>query len=436
MHSLSFSTKMSSLFLVYSLFALTILLLRPHSVRTECIPFHSLISCMYRMPAARDFDAHHSDIDVIIKEYSGHFRSDRSENRYQSPISSLQIQKSEILSMEPQFFARYSANGLQHLILNSVRGDLRLDEQTLGGLESVLKSLQVSDHELTDIKYLPSMKSLKKLSLVSTRLSSLPARFDELLSHLDNLDLMNNSLTTLPWKALAERVQSPQLQHIRLALNPWHCDCSMKPLLGLGPDAIKRIVGLICATPIELKERPFNSLTLEEICPEPQEPEKPIQELPGIEMAKNEEPQEEKEKHFNNVYPAQGREEEKFTDSLLPPVKPRELSRDQSQVATAGGTMSTEVIAVIVAVVVVLVIVVLAVVVYKVRQRNYKRQRDGSKQPSQKSTSYCHVVAHEPSDRPMRPPVGATLPEYGRDAEHTERQPLAHGYNNYRDNRL
>ncbi|KER22940.1 hypothetical protein T265_09070 [Opisthorchis viverrini] len=404
------------------------------SVKSDCQAHPSFIACTRAVPRLTHLVKAGQLSHVMITQYDGELSTDIPEGYGNYTVKSLQVSKSRITNIQPRFFARLSNNKLSHLTLSAVNGTLHLDSGTLGGLESVLHTLYVSDPVLQDVSYLAKLSQLDQVSLVRTSLAELPPNFVTVLRHVIKLDLSSNQLTTLPWSEVAKRIADITFSEIKLANNRWHCDCGLRPLVVAPLEAKRKVANFECSTPADLADLPLQALTVESICPET--PELPVDKRPSVPgwntgvvggndagTGSDSEPAESKPNYGNEEQPlsvAQG---------------------EEAKLATAGG-MSTEVIAVIIAIVVVVAIVLIAVIVFKVRSKNQRQRKQDGDKPSHKSSTYCHVIEHPNSKQAGRNSgtnnsgaPAAPGNSYNRDLEDSERQPLAPPYYS-RDPRL
>ncbi|VDP82730.1 unnamed protein product [Echinostoma caproni] len=203
----------------------------PRPVESTCYPYVRFLNCRGSLPELHELVTAGIGTNVQVSNFDGELRVDWPEKRDEFSVQSFQIHNSNIRGIAPRFFAEFSSNSLESLVLNAVNGTFELNKQTLGGLENVLKSIRISSRWLGDISYFAELKQLHTFYLGLTHLNEVPANFGSLIKRLVNVDLSKNELTRLPWDALASRIRDFEVQRFRLADNPWHCDCSLRPLL-------------------------------------------------------------------------------------------------------------------------------------------------------------------------------------------------------------
>ncbi|KAA0184432.1 hypothetical protein FBUS_03436 [Fasciolopsis buskii] len=378
----------------------------------SCYKHGILLNCINKIPDSSDFTS--SKLESIqISNYEGDLTIDLPPDKNVHLISSVQIFNSTIHRIAPRYFADISGGSLQTLTLNAARGDFHLDAQTLGGLENVLQTLRVSVRTLGDISYFAELKKLTTLYLGLTELTEVPENFGTVISRVIAMDLSKNKLTRLPWDALARRIQNVEVSRIRLANNPWHCDCSLRPLLELPAEQISKITGFECATPSGVAGFTLTEFQAANLC-------KP---LPAEELNRENESNEKGVFEGVDEYPIRDESTARRSSIIKPgeSVDPdiQEGTHEEirpnvnTEVASAG--LSTEVIAVIVAIVVKLTTFSFSFYVF----------------------SSSAVIEHPSPPRGTsggpKSGVSGTNNNYTRDVDHVERQPLAPGY---RDNRL
>ncbi|KAA3681453.1 uncharacterized protein DEA37_0001823 [Paragonimus westermani] len=429
------SRDMCSRLTLLSLVLLTV----PCYTDAICQKIGNTVSCLYSIPNMDELKSEDTYFHVNIRYYNGGLYTAEPEGSVDHKVASVQIQKSSISHTQPRFYSRFTGGVLSELVMKDVNGSTKVDAETFGGLENSLKKLRIMDHRLEDVSYVAQLHGLTELVLIRTGLSRFPDNIGPLMDHLKLLDLTGNQLTRLPWNLIAKRLPHQDFTAIQLGQNKWKCDCSLKPLIQAPLAAKFKVVGLDCMDPSGSGSIPFTTLKLEDICAVESVEDRKVNEDQSNSVAEPQSPTAELD--GKGVYPD-------IADSRDPHPGLRgtqsEEDEEQQQLATAGG-MSTEVIAVIVAVIVVVLIVLIAVIVFKVRSRNQRRRQQATtKQPSHKSNAYCHVIEHPTSktgNNPVRPSGAASAGPpsgsiYGRDMDHTERQPLAPPYYAQRDNRL
>ncbi|KAF8568936.1 hypothetical protein P879_01287 [Paragonimus westermani] len=416
-----------------------VLLTVPYYTDAVCQKIGNTVSCLYSIPNMDELKSEDTYFHVNIRYYNGGLYTAEPEGSVDHKVASVQIQKSSISHTQPRFYSRFTGGVLSELVMKDVNGSTKVDAETFGGLENSLKKLRIMDHRLEDVSYVAQLHGLIELVLIRTGLTRFPDNIGPLMDHLKLLDLTGNQLTRLPWNLIAKRLSHQDFTAIQLGQNKWKCDCSLKPLIQAPLAAKIKVVGLDCMDPSGSGSIPFTTLKLEDICAVESDEVRKVDGDQSNSVAEPHSPTAERD--GKEVYPdiADSRE----SDPGLRGTQ-GEQDEEQQQLATAGG-MSTEVIAVIVAVIVVVLIVLIAVIVFKVRSRNQRRRQQAtSKQPSHKSNAYCHVIEHPTSktgNNPVRPSGAASAGPpsssiYGRDMDHTERQPLAPPYYAQRDNRL
>lgn len=122
-----------------------------------------------------------------------------------------------------------------------------------------LKALDLSNN---DIVLLPddiftSLSNLDNLSLQNSSIISIQNGTLK-VPPLQDLDLRDNSLRDLPTSTLAEFSLKPEL-HIRLAGNPWRCDCFIEDMLLWLKNStqVADMQNLTCADPEGLRRQPL-----------------------------------------------------------------------------------------------------------------------------------------------------------------------------------
>ncbi|VDP56026.1 unnamed protein product [Schistosoma margrebowiei] len=231
-----FSGKSSSvthlILLFFTIYSIPIKL-----IHGSCEAAQSVIICTNEFPSSSFLNNLTGKHELIITSVKTKLDIKSFEKYQGAQINRLQIEKSTIYSIEPKFFNIFSRNSLERLSLSSVDGSYRLDAQSLAGLSEKLNTLRINDHALDNIDDFVILNKLTRLYLVRTHLTQLPNSFKQLLTHLEDINLSENLLSYIPWKELAERIQNDQFLKIQLGKNLWNCDCSVKPLIELKPEA-------------------------------------------------------------------------------------------------------------------------------------------------------------------------------------------------------
>ncbi|CAH8876109.1 unnamed protein product [Trichobilharzia szidati] len=407
----------------------------------NCETAQSVIICTNELPSSQFLNNLTGKYELIIKSVKTKLNIKSFEKYQGAKITRLQIEKSTLFSIEPKFFATFSGDSLERLSLSNVDGTYRLDAQSLAGLSEKLKFLRINDHNLNinnNIDDFVILNKLTSLYLVRTQLTSLPDNFKQMLTHLEDINLSENMLTYMPWKSLAERIQNDQFLKIQLGKNLWHCDCGIKPLVELKPEAKAKIYEFRCHTPENLKSRELSGLAVEDICSE---------ELSNSGGLSGDFTGSYNENHggfdnYNNPtgqnYPGKSSNIDDVSSGK--DLKPVNTRGQNDQVLSTAGGLSTEMITVIVAVIAVVLVVIIALIAYSVRKRSQRRkQQERNLGVSHKTNSYCAVIEHNPSSRMQsEKQVSSHSPynNHSRGMSQPEKEPLAPGYNNYRDGRL
>ncbi|XP_048453478.1 trophoblast glycoprotein b [Rhincodon typus] len=189
-------------------------------------------------------------------------------------LRQLDLSDNRLLSLSPAAFGSAPAP-LRELNLSRALGDPSAAEQVAALLRTAqlpeLRSLQLTDNRLS---YLPAgafsgLASLRHLELADNSLSELGEdAFGSL--QLETLDLRSNALRTLTNSTVTELRRHPFLR-LRLAGNPFACDCHLEPLLAwlqLSRPGLVDTEGLVCASPESLTDRPLLQLRPAELkCP-------------------------------------------------------------------------------------------------------------------------------------------------------------------------
>lgn len=125
-----------------------------------------------------------------------------------------------------------------------------------------LQQLSVLDLSNNDLVFLPDnifsgLPSLVNLSLKNSSIISIQNGTLK-VPPLQNMDLRDNSLRLLPTITMSEFSSKPGL-HIRLAGNPWRCDCFFEDSISwLGNSTqVIDVQNLTCADPEELRRLPL-----------------------------------------------------------------------------------------------------------------------------------------------------------------------------------
>ncbi|CAH8626253.1 unnamed protein product [Heterobilharzia americana] len=383
------------LFLLFTYYSVNIV----KQINGNCEPSQYVIICTNELPSSQFLNNLTGRYELIIKSVKTKLEVKSFEKYQGAKITRLQIEKSTLFSIEPKFFAIFSSNSLERLSLSNVDGTYRLDAQSLAGLSEKLNTLRINDHDLSDnIDDFVILNKLTRLYLVRTQLTTLPDNFRQLLTHLEDINLSENFLTYMPWKTLAERIQNDQFLKIQLGKNLWNCDCGIKPLVELKPEAKTKIYEFRCHSPENLKSRELSELTVEDVCSE--ELNNPMGSFRDV--TRNYKDNLGVFDNYNNPggESYEGRNinlDEMSTRKDLKPVD----AHDQSgqQLATAGN-LSTEMITVIVGIIAVVLVVMTAFIAYAVRKRSQRRkQHERNLGVSHKTNSYCAVIEHNPSSR-------------------------------------
>ncbi|CAH8580999.1 unnamed protein product [Schistosoma turkestanicum] len=410
-------------------------------IHGSCEPAQTVIICTNEFPSSSFLNNLTGKYELIIRSVKTKLDIKSFEKYHGAQIKRLQIEKSTIYSIEPKFFNIFSRNSLERLSLSNVDGSYRLDAQSLAGLSEKLNTLRINDHTLYNIDDFVILNKLTRLYLVRTHLTQLPNNFKQLLTHLEDINLSENLLTYIPWKELAERIQNDQFLKIQLGKNLWNCDCSVKPLIELKPEAKAKIYEFRCHTPENLKSRELTELTVDDVCKE--------------ELSQSAIPSKDFSSNFNNIgvfdqYQPSGQgssgNQQQNGDlgemSGRHGLKPASVDGTEQELATAGSSsgISTEMIIVICVVIACIMIIIISLIVYSSRKRAQRRkQQERNLGVSHKTNSYCAVIEHNPSSRipnEKQATSQSAYNNYSRGILQPEKEPLAHGYGNYRDGRL
>ncbi|CAH8668547.1 hypothetical protein MS3_00003653 [Schistosoma haematobium] len=407
-------------------------------IHGSCEPAQFVIICTNEFPSRSFLNNLTGKYELIIQSVKTKLDVKSFEKYQGAQIKRLQIEKSTIYSIEPKFFNIFSRNSLERLSLSNVDGPYRLDAQSLAGLSEKLNTLRINDHALDNIDDFVILNKLTRLYLVRTHLTQLPNNFKQLLTHLEDINLSENLLTYIPWKELAERIQNDQFLKIQLGKNLWNCDCSVKPLIELKPEAKAKIYEFRCHAPENLKSRELTELTVDDICKE--------------ELSQSVIPSEDLSSNYNigvfDQYQPTGQDNSNQQQngdfgetSGRHDLKPVNADGNEQQLATAGSSgISTEMIIVICVVIACIIVIIISLIVYSSRKRAQRRkQQERNLGVSHKTNSYCAVIEHNPSSRtPSEKQATSQSPynNYSRGISQPEKEPLAHGYGNYRDGRL
>ncbi|TNN19214.1 SLIT and NTRK-like protein isoform 2 [Schistosoma japonicum] len=374
-----------------SITCLLLLFLTLHSIPIQfvhgsCETAQSVIICTNEFPSSSFLNNLTGKYELIIRSVQAKLDIKSFEKYQGAQIRRLQIERSTIYSIEPKFFNIFSRNSLERLSLSNVDGSYRLDAQSLAGLSEKLNTLRINDHTLENIDDFVILNKLTRLYLVRTHLTQLPENFKQLLTHLEDINLSENFLTSMPWKALADRVQNDQFLKIQLGKNLWNCDCSLKPLIELKPEAKAKVYEFHCHSPENLKLREITELTTDDVCKE----ELSRASIPSKDLSLNnnntglsgEYPSGQEYNNYNNQNPDLNG---MFNRNDLQPV-----NADQQELATAGsGGLSTEMIIVIAVVIACIVILIISLIIYSSRKRAQRRkQQERNLGVSHKTNSY------------------------------------------------
>uniref|UniRef100_A0A8C6SXB2 Trophoblast glycoprotein b n=1 Tax=Neogobius melanostomus TaxID=47308 RepID=A0A8C6SXB2_9GOBI len=125
-----------------------------------------------------------------------------------------------------------------------------------------LQQLSVLDLSNNDLVFLPDniftgLPNLENLSLQNSSIISIQNGTLN-VPPLQNMDLRDNSLRLLPTITMSEFSSKPGL-HIRLAGNPWHCDCFIEDSISWLKNStqVTDVQNLTCANPEELRHLPL-----------------------------------------------------------------------------------------------------------------------------------------------------------------------------------
>lgn len=154
-------------------------------------------------------------------------------------------------------------NKLQFLNLSrSVHNHSFIDDVFSFLQSGKLHQLKAMDLSNNDLVFLPDdiLNSLSNLVNLSLQNSSIIAIQNGTLKvpHLQDLDLRDNGFRYLPTTTLAEFSLKPEL-HIRLAGNPWHCNCLIEDMLLWLKNStqVTDMQNLTCADPKGLRRQPL-----------------------------------------------------------------------------------------------------------------------------------------------------------------------------------
>ncbi|CAG2111676.1 unnamed protein product, partial [Medioppia subpectinata] len=107
-----------------------------------------------------------------------------------------------------------------------------------------------------------NLHTLVAIDLSSCQIDSVDGQAFRGLNELRSLRLDGNRLRTLAAAALAD-LQG--LHALHLELNPWHCDCLLRPTVEwLTRSGVPQTVWPACHTPLRLERHTFNALNLDE----------------------------------------------------------------------------------------------------------------------------------------------------------------------------
>jgi len=207
-----------------------------------------------------------------------------------SKLGELFLNGNKFLEVPQSLFTVGESLELLHLSENPIES---IDNQSFTGL-SMLRQLNISAlPELTEIKE-DSMKPLTSLEVLHCRGNKKLAAFSmenlRELKHLKELDVSNNALTTLNFGDMevddVEKLSAGgkftsverktkdfnKLRVLKLAGNPWNCDCSIMKALELFDHKAQYFLKSInddearCKTPYDLLSKHLYDLPIEYVC--------------------------------------------------------------------------------------------------------------------------------------------------------------------------
>lgn len=207
---------------------------------------------------------------------------------HMNKLAELFLNGNKFLAVPQSLFAVGDSLEFLHLSDNPIE---IIDDKSFTGL-SELKQLNISAlSELTEIKAY-SLKPLASLEVLYCRgnknLSSFDMKNLRELKHLKELDVSHNGLTTLDFGEIEISEDSEKLSNgekgekkhddfeklrvLRLAGNPWNCDCAIMKSLSLFDHKAQYFLKSVnndearCKTPYDLLSKHLYDLPIEYVC--------------------------------------------------------------------------------------------------------------------------------------------------------------------------
>ncbi|CAH1272829.1 FGFR4 [Branchiostoma lanceolatum] len=140
-----------------------------------------------------------------------------------------------------------------------------------GGVFSNLTSLErlyLSDNNISVLpaKAFSRLTRLKRLDLSNNDLADLPDGVFSNLTSLERLYLSNNNIWSLPTEVLSHLARLQTLEFLRIAGNPWRCDCSLHGLMTSARLRALVVDGPTCSSPPHMEGDALTTVEAGAVC--------------------------------------------------------------------------------------------------------------------------------------------------------------------------